>query len=69
MNQADIKYVSNQQEETIDVIFPLDLWRDLESERETAYLLKSKTMKCDLLKADNCQSRILFEEVHEKLGT
>ena len=68
MNQPDIKYVLNGQEETSDVIFPLDLRRDLESAREMAYLLESKIIKCDLLKVNNCQSEILFEEVDEKLG-
>ena len=68
MKQTDIKYVSDEKGKTVAVIVPIDLWRDLESERETAFLLRSKTMKHRLLAAKNRQSGILFEEVREKLG-
>jgi antitoxin YefM len=47
---------------------PIELWREIESERETAYLLKSETMKTRLLAAKQCQEGIAFEAAVEKLG-
>ncbi|MCG5060752.1 MAG: hypothetical protein KA714_22940 [Limnoraphis sp. WC205] len=68
MSQTDIQYVFNEQRETVAVIVPIDLWRDIESERETAYLLKSETMKRRLLEAKNRQGGMGLEEACEKLG-
>ncbi len=68
MSQTDIQYVFNEQGETVAVIVPIDLWRDIESERETAYLLKSETMKRRLLEAKNRQGGMGLEEACEKLG-
>jgi len=47
---------------------PIGLWREIEAERETAYLLRSETMKRRLLDAKNRQEGIPFEEACEKLG-
>jgi hypothetical protein len=41
---------------------------EIESERETAYLLKSATMKRRLLDAKERQEGISIEEAREKLG-
>ncbi len=68
MSQAEIKYVSDEKGQTIEVIVPIELWREIESERETAYLLQSETMKHRLLKAKNRQEGIGLEKVCEKLG-
>ncbi|KKD38767.1 MAG: hypothetical protein WAN66_04540 [Limnoraphis robusta] len=68
MSQTDIQYVFNERGETVAVIVPIDLWRDIESERETAYLLKSETMKRRLLEAKNRQGGMGLEEACEKLG-
>jgi PHD/YefM family antitoxin component YafN of YafNO toxin-antitoxin module len=43
------------------IIVPIDLWREIESEKETAYLLKSENMKRRLLEAKKRQPGILFE--------
>jgi hypothetical protein len=43
------------------------LWREIASERETAYLLKSKTMKARLLAAAERQDGLSLEAVVEKL--
>ena len=51
MAATEIQIVSNEQGEPTAVIVPIDLWREIESERETAYLLKSETMKRRLLEA------------------
>ena len=50
------------------VIVPIELWREIESERETAYLLKSEVMKDRLLQAAGRQTGLSFEDVIEKLG-
>ena len=50
------------------VIVPIELWREIESEKETAYLLKSQNMKQRLLEARERKTGIPFEEALEKLG-
>jgi hypothetical protein len=50
------------------VIVPISLWRDIEAERETAYLLKSPTMKRRLLEARERQQGLSLNETIEKLG-
>ena len=68
MTGADIQYVSNEGGERIAVIVPISLWRDIESERETAYLLKSETMKRRLLQAKQRQQGLSLDQAVEKLG-
>ena len=64
----DIQYVSDESGEPTAVIVPIELWREIESEKETAYLLKSENMKQRLLEAKERQTGIPFEEAREKLG-
>lgn len=68
MPEAEIQYVSNENGEPTAVIVPISLWRDIESERETAYLLKSATMKRRLLEAKERQHGLSLDETIEKLG-
>jgi len=68
MSATEIQYVSDEGGNTISVIVPIELWREIEAERETAYLLRSETMKRRLLEAKNRQGGMAFEEVCEKLG-
>jgi len=65
---TEIQYVSDESGEPTAVIVPIDLWREIESEKETAYLLKSENLKRRLLEAKERQTGIPFEEAHEKLG-
>jgi len=51
MAETEIQYVSGEGGEPTAVIVPIALWREIESERETAYLLKSDTMKRRLMEA------------------
>ena len=44
------------------------LWREILSEKETAYLLRSEPMRLRLLAALERQDGIPFEVVREKLG-
>ena len=64
----DIQFISDESGKTTGVIVPIDLWRDIASERETAYLLRSETMKRRLLEAMKRTDGIPLEEVREKLG-
>jgi PHD/YefM family antitoxin component YafN of YafNO toxin-antitoxin module len=65
---TDIQIVSNEAGEPTAVIIPIELWREIAAERETAYLLKSETMKQRLLAAANRQEGLSLEAVLEKLG-
>ena len=68
MASTEIQIVSNEKGEPTAVIVPIQLWREIESERETSYLLKSETMKARLLAAKQRREAITFEDAVEKLG-
>lgn len=68
MSTAEIQYVSDASGIAVGVIVPIELWHEIEAERETAYLLKSETMKRRLLEAKERQDGLSLEEVCEKLG-
>jgi PHD/YefM family antitoxin component YafN of YafNO toxin-antitoxin module len=51
MANLDLEYVLDKHGRPKGVIVPLKLWHEIQSERETAYLLKSPAMKKRLLKA------------------
>lgn len=68
MANSEIQLVSNERGEPTAVIVPIELWREIESERETAYLLKSEAMKERLLKAKERQGGISLDDVVENLG-
>ena len=65
---AEIQYVADENGNTVAAIVPIELWREIESERETAYLLNSDTMKRRLLEARNREEGITLDEACEKLG-
>ncbi|MBT8367302.1 MAG: prevent-host-death protein [Deltaproteobacteria bacterium] len=65
---GQIQYISDEQNNITGVIVPIELWREIESEKETAYLLKSKNMKKRLLEAKDRKEGIPFDEACEKLG-
>jgi len=67
-NQAEVQFVSDGNGNAVGVIVPIDLWREIESERETAYLLQSETMKRRLVEAGQRREGIPLEEAREKLG-
>jgi len=68
MANAEIQIVSNENGQPTAVIVPIELWREIASERETAYLLKSENMKERLLAALERNEGLPFESVIEKLG-
>jgi antitoxin YefM len=63
-----IQYISDENDNITGVIVPIDLWKEIESERETAYLLKSETMKKRLLEARNREEGIAFDKACKELG-
>ena len=68
MANAEIQIVSNENGQPTAVIVPIEMWREIEAERETNYLLKSENMKRRLLAALESKEGIPFEAALEKLG-
>ncbi|MBL8227301.1 MAG: hypothetical protein JNL98_02440 [Bryobacterales bacterium] len=68
MPEEGIQIVSNEAGVPTAVIVPIDLWREISSERETAYLLKSDAMRQRLLAAMDRTEGIPFDEAMDKLG-
>jgi PHD/YefM family antitoxin component YafN of YafNO toxin-antitoxin module len=68
MAGSDIRYVSGQNGKPVGVIVPIELWREIESERETAWLLKSNTMRQRLAEAKSREEGISIEDARARLG-
>jgi len=68
IHMTEIQYISDESGNPTAVIVPIELWREIEAEKETAYLLKSEEMKRRVLDAKDRQTGIPFEEALEKLG-
>lgn len=68
MNCHSIQYVHDENGIVTAVLVPIDIWRDMESENETAYLLKSDSMARRLIEAKERTEAIPFEVVRERLG-
>jgi len=67
-SQTEFQYISDAEGKEVGVIVPIDLWHEIESERETAYLLESENMKRRLLEAKDRQGGISLEDALERLG-
>jgi len=68
VSEADIQIVSNQAGEPTAVIVPIALWKEIASERETAYLLQPETMRGRLLAALERSSGVSIDDAVAKLG-
>lgn len=66
--QTQVQYVSDEEGQAVSVIVPIELWREIASERETAYLLQSETMRKRLLEAKNRVGGIALEDARTQLG-
>lgn len=64
----DIQYISDEDGNPTGVIVPIEIWREIASERETAYLLRSEAMRQRLLEARERREGISFDEARQKLG-
>ena len=65
---TEIQYVSDGEGNPVGVLVPIDLWREIESERETAYLLGSEAMRQRLLDARSRTEGISLEEARAQVG-
>ena len=67
-----LQYVTDDEGKPVGVIVPIDLWeqiqQEIRSERETAYLLESETMRTRLLEAKSRTEGIPLEEARARLG-
>jgi hypothetical protein len=63
-----VQYISDENKNVTGVIVPIDLWKEIQSEKEIAYLFKSETMKRRLLEAKNRREGIPFDKACKKLG-
>ncbi|MCC6265014.1 MAG: prevent-host-death protein [Bryobacterales bacterium] len=68
VSESDIQVVTNEAGQPTAVIVPIALWKEISSERETAYLLKSETMRRRLLVALERDSSIPLEDATAKLS-
>jgi len=68
MTNPGIQYIQDEKGNTTGVILPIELWREIEAERETAYLLKSEVMKKRLLEARDREEGIPYDVARKKLG-
>ncbi len=65
---TEIQYITDANGQQIGVIVPIELWEEMASEKETAYLLKSVKMKERLLESKERREGIAFDDAREKLG-
>jgi antitoxin YefM len=68
VGDADIQIVSNEAGEPTAVIVPIALWREITSERETAYLLNSENMRRRLLASREREGAVPLDDAVAKLG-
>ncbi|HZS43894.1 MAG TPA: prevent-host-death protein [Blastocatellia bacterium] len=66
MDYNAIKYVSDENGNTNEVIIPVELWREIQSEIETTYLLQSEKMMDRLLKAKRRKEGMALDQVRRK---
>ena len=67
MSQTEVQYISDADGKEVGVIVPIELWHEIGSERETAYLLKSDAMRRRLLKAKERQGGTSLDDVLQRL--
>jgi len=68
MAVTGIQYILDENGNTTGVIVPIELWRAIEAESETTYLLKGEAMRERLLAAKERTEGISYEAAREKLG-
>ena len=68
MSAMDVQYISDSDGNEVGVIVPIQLWREIGSERETAYLLRSEAMERRLIEAKERTDGVALEDVRAELG-
>lgn len=66
--ESSVQYVSDASGHAVAVLVPIELWREIESERETAYLLKSESMRRRLIEAKARTGGASLDEARKTLG-
>ena len=65
---TEVEFVRNAKGEETAVLVPIELWREIEAERETAYLLSTPRNRQRLTEALARTESIPMDVVLEKLG-
>ena len=68
MSTKEIEILKSEKGEETAAVVPIELWREIESERETGYLLSSPTMRRRLTEALSRTEGIGLDTALEKLG-
>jgi PHD/YefM family antitoxin component YafN of YafNO toxin-antitoxin module len=63
---ASLHYLTDDNGNAVAVVVPMEVWREIESERETAYLLKSDAMKRRLLEATSRTDGLSLDDARAK---
>lgn len=66
--RRNVQYIAKADGTPVAAVVPIELWREIESERATAYLLKSKTMRKRLLEAKARKKGMSLKAVRTQLG-
>lgn len=66
--ELPVQYVSDESGNAVAVIVPIEVWREIEAERETGYSLKSEVMRKRLLEAKERTGGITLDDARKKLG-
>jgi PHD/YefM family antitoxin component YafN of YafNO toxin-antitoxin module len=64
----DVQYVTDGEGNPTAVLVPIELWREIASERETEYLLRNPVMRERLLAARARTEGIPLEDALARLG-
>lgn len=62
MTLNDVQYITDADGHDVGVIVPIELWREIASERETAHLLSSEAMKKRLMDPGGRAAGLTLEE-------
>ena len=65
---SELQTISDAQGRVTGVIVPIELWQEIESEKETAYLLNNPETRRRLLEAKERDGGMSWEEVRATLG-
>lgn len=68
MSPVEVQYITDEEGTPTGVIVPIEVWREIASERETEYLLASETLRRRLAEARSRTDGIPLEEALAKLG-
>ena len=65
---SEVQTISDAQGRVTGVIVPIELWREIESEKEAAYLLSNPKTRRRLLEAKQRDGGMTLEEVRGEIG-